>query len=207
MHPRDYVAKRQQLWAARKGIRLGSQFRHSANEDQRRGEPVFVYELDDNLFEPLLPEVRREYEAGDGGELSEGSNEGNMYAVHSSSALVCNVFHHLRRIGEPEKIAQAASLPSTRIESLEFEAKCSISDRFERAPNLDVLLRFQGQSRPKLIGIESKFSEPFGWEHSGLKAKYLEQASLWEGLPNLHQLAKEISPDDTRYHYLHAARP
>lgn len=57
------------------------------------------------------------------------------------------------------------------------------------------------------IGIESKFAEPYGSrKHGGLKQKYVENLSLWKGLPNLHELAKEISPDDTKFQYLDAAQ-
>ena len=41
--------------------------------------------MEDNLFEPLSAEARREYEQGQGDELQQ-----NMRAVHSSSALACN---------------------------------------------------------------------------------------------------------------------
>lgn len=36
--------------------------------------------------------------------------------------------------------------------------------------------------------------------------KYVENLSFWNGLPNLYELAKEISPDDTKFQYLDAAQ-
>lgn len=207
MNPRDFVVKKQQLWAARKGIRLGSQFRHSDDQfQQQRGEKFFVYNLDDNLFEPLLPQIRKEFESGDGGELSCNSNEGNMYALHSSSALVCNVFHYWRRIESFEVLASAIGIPRRRIERIAFEQKCPISSSFPRDPNLDVLFVYQGKSNPKHVGIESKFVEPFGRRHAGMKKAYLEETSLWNGLANLFHLAEQISPDDNYFHYLNGAQ-
>ncbi len=119
MDATSYLKERQRLWAERHGLRLGSSHRHAESEEERaRGAKTYVYDLQDNLFEPLLPEVRQEFENGDGGELSADTNDGNMYAVHSSSALCCNVFHYWRRLGHDQigPIAQACRLPSTRIE-------------------------------------------------------------------------------------------
>ena len=57
------------------------------------------------------------------------------------------------------------------------------------------------------IGIESKFTAPYSSrKHGGLKQKYIENLSFWNGLPNLYELAKEISLDDTKFQYLDAAQ-
>jgi len=207
MDPQAYIIERQRLWAERHGIRLGSSLRHAdSEEDRERGAKTRVYDLDDNLFEPLMPEARREFEAGDGGELGTESKDGNMYATHSSSALCCNVFHYWRRIGQFGPVAQACRVPSTGIRHLRFEAKHRIADRFDRSPNLDVEIGYGGSSGLRASAIECKFGEPFGRDHQGLKAAYLEETRLWEDLPALRELAVEISPDDRRFEYLHAAQ-
>ena len=53
----------------------------------------------------------------------------------------------------------------------------------------------------------------FGFQHNlfgnGVCALLLlnvENISFWDGLPNLYELAKEISPDDTKFQYLDAAQ-
>jgi hypothetical protein len=51
---------------------------------------------DDNLFEPLLSEVKGNFEEADGGELS--GKPCKMQAVHSSSALGVNIFQYWKRI-------------------------------------------------------------------------------------------------------------
>ena len=80
---------------------------------------------------------------------------------------------------------------------------CSDKSQFPLSPNIDVVI-----STPLSdIAIESKFTEPYGnRKHEGLKQKYVENISFWDGLPNLYELAKEISPDDTKFQYLDAAQ-
>ena len=39
-----------------------------------------------------------------------------------------------------------------------------------------------------------------------MKSKYLADENLWTDLESLGKLAREISPDDERYSYLHAAQ-
>src|SRR5262245_24926477 len=98
MHPVDYVKRRQICWALRRDIRLGGPFRHSRDPNEvERGERVWTFSLTDNLFEQLTDEAKQEFEEGDGGELLRGRPfDGNMFALHSSSALACNLFHYWR---------------------------------------------------------------------------------------------------------------
>lgn len=203
----SYIIERQRLWAERHGIRLGSSLRHALSEEDRaRGAKTRVYDLNDNLFEPLMPEARQEYEAGDGRELNTNSSDGNMYAAHSSSALCCNVFHYWRRLGQFDMIAKACRLPSTNIKELRFETKHPIAKRFDRAPNLDVQFGYGGSSRLKASAIECKFEEPFSRQHNGLKSAYLEDSSLWHDLPSCHEIAVQVSPEDRTFKHLHAAQ-
>ena len=74
---------------------------------------------------------------------------------------------------------------------------------FPRVPNIDVII----YSRYADIAIESKFLEPYdNRKHKGLKQKYIDDISFWDGLPNLYELAKEISPDNNKFRYLDAAQ-
>lgn len=196
MRSYEYIKARQLCWAWRHGKRLGGQFRNDSDPTQAdRGEKLFVYDLDDNLFEPLTPEARAEFESGDGGELG-----GRMHAVHSSSALVVDVFDYWRKRGLFAEIAGALRVPSVGITGMRFEAKFSIHDQFNRAPNLDVVIDYDGRGGLKATAIESKFNEPYGGgPMRGLNEAYLRNEELWSDFPNLRRIAEEISPENTRF--------
>ena len=60
-----------------------------------------------------------------------------------------------------------------------------------------------------MIGVESKFSEPFSARaHSGLKPAYLEDScdQFWLGLPKLRRLAEKLCPENHTYDHLDAAQ-
>lgn len=196
MNPYEHIKQRQVLWALRRGIPLGGQFRYSPDPSEaERGEKLFTLNLDDNLFEPLMPEARQEYEAGDGGEL-----RGRMNAVHSSSAIAVNVFHYWRSRHLEAEIAKACRVPSTRIREMRFEGKYPIRDEFKRPPNIDVVIDYDDQGNLKATAVECKFNEPFGgWQMKGLRDVYLRHEELWADLPNLRQVAEAVSPDNTRF--------
>jgi hypothetical protein len=199
MNPSIYIKQRQILWALRNGKRLGSQFRnHPDPVMQEKGEKSFVYDLHDNLFEPLIPEAQGEFELGDGGEL-----EGKMLAVNSSSATAVNLFHYWRRLKQLEVIAKACQIPSTRISGLRFEAKYPIHDQFNKHPNLDVVIEYANQTGLLATAVECKFDEPFGgWAKQGLKPVYLEHPEFWTDLPNLCEVAGQVSPLNNRFIHL-----
>ena len=73
--------------------------------------------------------------------------------------------------------------------------------------NIDVVFHTNDNTPFKRFAIECKFSEAYSVSrHAGLKEKYLLENDLWDELPALHELAKEISPEDNRYHNLHGAQ-
>jgi Restriction Endonuclease associating with ARP len=206
----EYLVSKQVLWAHRREIRLGSQFRNASDGDLReRGRRVFVYDLEDNLFEPLSSEARCAFEDGDGGELyADKPGEGNMYALQSSSAAACNLFHYWHRRDESAPIANALGLPSPGASGLRFEARYPIIEddrRFPRPPNLDAEIAY-GRGRLSVAAIECKFCEPYGRRHGGLSPQYLELREKWEELPNLYAIARTISPNDGRFRHVHAAQ-
>lgn len=128
-----------------------------------------------------------------------------MNAVHSSSALVVNAFHYWRARGLYAEIARALRIPSTGIAGMRFEAKHPIHDRFLKSPNLDVVFDYQPSSVCKAVAVESKFNEPYGgWEKKGLKVVYLDHPEFWPDLPNLREIARQVSPNNTRYVHLDA---
>lgn len=147
MSPYDYIKQRQILWALRHDKPLGGQFRNDPDPLRvERGEKLFTLDLDNNLFEPLMPEVRREFELGDGDELG-----GKTHAVHSSSATGVNFFHYWRQRGLFAEVAKAIRVPSTGITGMRFEAQFPIHTEFAKAPNLDVVIDYAppASSRPR----------------------------------------------------------
>jgi len=195
-----YLLERQVLWARRHGFALQG----SAGD---RGQPAYTSTLEENLFEPLSEEARREYEQGQGQELRQ-----NMRAVHSSSALACNLFHYWKSRGQSVPIAEACGLPGDNAVSIRFEAQHPIADELDRSvfpydPNPDVEFLYAPGQKVKAAAVECKFGEPYGTRgHGGIKRAYLEQPNLWEGLPHCCDLATRLSPDDAEFRHLHAAQ-
>ena len=200
--PAAFIFQKQTLWAQRKGHRL-------CGSAGTRGRLAYTTTLDDNLFEPLMPEARRDFAEGDGAELGQGGTvPGKMQAVHSSSALSANLFHYWRRIGRPDIVAKACGLSASKIAGISFEQHLPIDPRFRFSPNLDALIMYDGGSVQR-IGVECKFSEPFSSRtHLGLKDRYFDAGvrDLWTTLPSVCALGKEICPDNKRYEYLDAAQ-
>ncbi len=88
MNAHEYILSKQIQWAHRNNIVLiGSKV--------NRGRKAYTQKLDDNLFEPLMSEVKNDFEDADGGELT--GNPCKMQAVHSSSALGVNIFQYWKK--------------------------------------------------------------------------------------------------------------
>lgn len=194
--PSTFIFQKQLSWAQRRGIELCG----SAGD---RGRLAYTRRLDDNLFEPLAPEARAEYTGGDGGELGRDvGRPGKMHAIHSSSALGCNMFHYWRRV-DPAGIVSACGLPESAIDRFVFEGRLPISGMFRYAPNLDVLVTYGGDAA--VAAIECKFSEPFSTRGKlPLSAKYLDCGldELWEPMPALRSVAERCA-DPSVFAFVH----
>lgn len=202
MKPAEFILERQLAWTHRHAIQL-------VGSKGDRGRRTYGKPLERNLFEPLSADARGEYGEGDGGELGgQDGNPGKMHAVHSSSALCCNVFHYWRRIGRVDVIARACGLPDANA-AVAFEQKMPIDGtQFRFPPNLDAVFRYESGSID-MIGVESKFSEPFSARaHSGLKPAYLEDScdQFWRGMPKLRKLAEKLCPANHTYEHFDAAQ-
>lgn len=181
------IRQQQLRWAEASGLAIGS--------------AGYTRTLDDNLFVTLSPEAQAEFAAGDGCELGDHGARGKMQALHSSSALACNVFDYWR---ERDRTPLAASLQCcAEIVSIQFERKFPTGLR-GNAPNLDVVLGLAGGS---VLAIESKFTEPYGAHAApGFKPKYFNGPGLWaeHGLPKCQAVAELIQSGDLGYRWLHA---
>ncbi len=221
----EFIKSKQQSWAKRKGFEL------VGGTIPNKGEKNYLNNLSDNLFEDLTQESIKCYRSGDGNETKDSKTHlAKMKALHSSSAIVVNLFHYwqgkdlspllnackltsrnnktgylIKNIGSasPQEIPV---LPSPLNYEIKFEEQfeiCANKAQFPHSPNIDVVIH----SPLSDIAIESKFTEPYNSrKHEGLKQKYIENVSFWDDLPNLYKLAKEISPDDTRFQHLDAAQ-
>src|SRR5262245_51087123 len=109
-----------------------------------------------NLIVPMSRDIQSQFEHGSGSELGTESRPGKMSSLRSSSALSYNVF-------APWIGCDLAPLAR----SLDVEL-ADPTAQFERQfphglsttpPNVDVVLDNQ---QPRPLGIESKFTEPYG---------------------------------------------
>ena len=203
MNGYQYILAKQTEWAKNQGLDLiGSKI--------NRGRPMYTINLDNNLFQPLLPDVRLAFASGDGGELGSSSLPGKMQAIHSSSALGVNVFQYWKSISAVPVITAACGLcrqGSDVSYEIQFEEKYPINDNFGFHPNIDVVIHNKTEARIKRFAIECKFSEAYGaHKHAGLKQKYLDCSDIWDEIPNLRAFARRISPHDIEFKHLHPAQ-
>jgi len=202
MNAYNLIISKQIEWAKNKGLQL-------VGSRRDRGRKVYTTSIGDNLFQPLNEKTREDLENGDGGELSVAKGPAKIQALHSSSALGINVFDYWRKSTDLSIITASCGLSlagSKLTGKILFEQKFSIDDRFQYSPNLDAVIIPQTGSY-QVFAIECKFTEAYSSRsHAGLDSKYFENGDSWQKLPATKQLAQEISPDDTRFEYLHAAQ-
>ena len=195
MRPHDYLTERQYSWARRHGIAID--------------EDGYTEELNDNLFLPLTPEVLQELSAD-----RAGNPRDSIFAVHSSAALVLNVFFYWRLYNNLGPIISAIcpNLVNYEIQGLVFEARCPIEwpltpGEPRNPPQLDVVIRYHHRDNPgvtKAIAIESKFREPYGGHKEEFADCYLapENATIWRGIEPLRELAVGIQAGDAPFRRL-----
>ncbi len=164
----------------------------------------YVLTLADNFFEPLSACAIAEIRQGDGQELGKDGAPGKIQALHSSSALACNVFDYWRG-RDTTALAQAIGADGCFCH-IQFEAKFP-TRLGGKAPNLDVLLTRTGGGQ---IAIESKFLEPYGSTKRPVpfKEKYFppDGDGLWNrvNLPQAQRLADRLRAEPGIYTYLDA---
>jgi hypothetical protein len=171
----NYIAYYQLKWATQQKIPL---------------EGYYTKRVEGNLFNnELHPETRKEYERGKGHELD--GKRAHMKALHSSSALVVNVFDYWRRQDRIQYIARCCGAEGI-INGMEFEKTHPIKGVDRTPPHLDV--EFAG---PIPLAIESKFTETY---HRKTRRSnkdthlhvYLEHRDIWNGIPKVKALAESI---------------
>lgn len=205
MNALQYIKNKQIIWAKRNNIKLvGSQ--------GNKGLPIYTEKIDQNLFERLISKNKKQFRDGDGGETKDSNNtKAKMKALHSSSAIVVNMFQYWDAINKVNNIANACELCNKKNkypEEIVFEKKYEISERFRFSPNIDVVIKNKNSGyQYKVFAIESKFTEPYvGIEQKGISREYIKLKKIWENIPNTLKLAKSISPNDNQNQFLHAAQ-
>jgi hypothetical protein len=164
-----------------------------------------VRELDANLHMALSAVTRAAFARGS--ELdARTTRPPRMAALHSSAALVANVFDHWST-RDAAPLAAALGLPREDC-SVTFEEPFATGVEGD-PPYVDVALRF-GSGR--IVAIESKFSEWLTRRRPGrsdLKPKYFDAArTLWSdaGLSACQSLAEDIRGGRERFLHLNAAQ-
>jgi len=190
-----FIKQKQMNWALNKDINLIN--------------TCYTQRLRDNLYEPLLPEIEVAFLNAAGEELK-GNNESpcKLQALHSSAALVVNIFQYWKKIDKIDTIVKIINLTCNESNlQMSFEKEFIINQSFPIPPTLDII--FISERHNNVIAVESKFSEPYYGSHAGLKEKYFtnqEVNKLWRDIPSIKKIAEEICPEDRKFTYLHAAQ-
>ena len=128
-----------------------------------------------------------------------------MYALNSSSAAACNLFHywHARRDAGPI----AARVPTSKLRHGRPRIRARVPEStsaFDCARILDAAIWY----RRDPVGPPSSASSPSRTvgDILGLDPGYLSLDELWSNLPRLRTLAEKISPEDGRFRHFHAAQ-
>lgn len=185
------VLRQQRRWAKSRGL-----------APDARG---YLPTVEANLFRPMSASARADFERGDGTELEEtATRPAKMRALHSSAALVVNVFDHFAR-ANPAPLLRALGISSELAAPLSFEARFPTGLR-GNPPNLDVALEL---ASGKVVGIESKFTEwltPKANSKAAFKSKYFEGGESWrdKGLPECQALAVDLQIRRERFRFLDA---
>ncbi|MBU4449141.1 MAG: hypothetical protein KKD99_11180, partial [Proteobacteria bacterium] len=141
---------------------------------------------------------------GDGGELGLPGERGKMQALHSSSALVCNVFEYWRD-RDKSVLAAGLGLP-VGIVRIEFERKFP-TGLPGNPPHLDIVLTLANGS---ILAVESKLLEPYGGRRTqGFKRKYFaSDPGLWARFGYLHcqELASRLDSGEVVFRWFYAAQ-
>lgn len=186
MDAHTYLTRKQLAWARRNHVE------HDASG--------FVARLEDNLFQPLSDGALGEYKQGAGGELN-----GNMRALHSSSALIVNLFDFWRRQDSAAAIFRACGLEVRGSgATIEFERVFPVAGVKGTPPHLDVVV---SAPRGRVIAFESKFREPYpGGHKEKVQAQYFNDPGRWAHLGELHKLAQRVSAGEAPFTHLHVSQ-
>lgn len=201
----DFILDQQKEWAKDKTLVSGKIVDGVECEDKN-----YIETIEDNLFpvdktKGLRPENIDAYTKGGGSETKTITHRPKMSALHSSSALVVNLFQYwqnqeinktplliaLGLVNDNDKVGDVKIIKFEEKLQIKYEDGKIIKNVKFGTPNLDVMIEFGD----KIIAIESKFTEPYINEsdkNSKMQDSYIEKESLWRGIPHIEKLAKAI---------------
>lgn len=203
-----WILDRQKSWAKGKALVSGTIKDGKESEDDKN----YLETIKDNLFQVdnikekgLRQENINAYNKGGGNEIMEITSRPKMSALHSSSALVVNLFQYWQDQKDITPLLKALKLEignnnnkiggnAIRFEEI-LQIKYMDGNKKKNVrggkPNIDVVIEFED----KIIAIESKFTEPYINEsdkNSKMQDSYIEKESLWRGIPHIEKLANAI---------------
>ncbi|GAB6395627.1 MAG: hypothetical protein MdMp024_1939 [Bacteroidales bacterium] len=203
MNGKTQIIKKQQGWAQARGItRVGGTINYS-------GEKNYTNKLQDNLFKRLSPQSEAEFKKGNGNEIKDSNRKlAKMKALHSSSAIVVNVFQYWRDKEDIYPIVYSCGLCGDNQSRQVINGCISFEKKFKlirTPPNIDIFLKYNMGNNPKVCAIESKFTEPYTKNKNELHEVYIKETSIWKGLDNLYDFAKR-DDFDSKFTYLSASQ-
>jgi hypothetical protein len=180
------ILQGQRAWAAARAISV----------DRR----AYTAALEDNLCQPLHPLTRAEFAAGKGEELGRDGVPGKMQSLISSSALACNIFDPWRDQGVGALGRALRIGPSYQVGRFEATHPTGL---LGTPPHLDVELNAPGKP---VVGIESKFTEPYRKVKNAFRSSYFEAAAVWTQMPRALDLAGRVVDTSESFQHLHVAQ-
>lgn len=183
----DNIKSKLKEWADKNNIELDDDY--------------YVKKMDENFIVNLSDESIRDLKGGDGAEIKDDKSRTKIFAIHSSSALVCNFFEYWR-FRDKALLAKAFKFDQG-IKSLVYEQKLSMGMQ-GNMPNLDL---FMILNNGQAVAVESKFTE---WVSKKSKNKPFADSyktrDRWTevGLPNCQKLVDKIYSKDEKFLYLNA---
>ena len=200
----DLILVQQQEWATDKTLVSGKIIDGKECKDKN-----YLETIEDNLFpidetKGLRPENIKAYNKGGGSETKTITHRPKMSALHSSSALVVNLFQYwqnqeinktplliaLGLVNDNDKVGDVKIKFEEKLQIKYEDGKIIKNVKFG-TPNLDVMIEFDD----KVIAIESKFTEPYINEsdkNSEMQDSYIKKESLWKEIPHIEKLANAI---------------
>lgn len=190
------ILDQQKEWAKDKTLVSGKIIDGEECEDKN-----YLETIEDNLFpidrtKGLTPKNIDAYDKGGGCETKTITHRPKMSALHSSSALVVNLFQYWQEKKDITPLLKALmgnKCPKI-LKNIEinFESKIfpiKINNKTIATPNIDITITYEDENENKyVIAIESKFTEPYKSKtYQGLGSKQYNDGSLWYDLPNIKE--------------------
>ncbi|MBW2272355.1 MAG: hypothetical protein JRG96_03725 [Deltaproteobacteria bacterium] len=155
-----------------------------------------------NLMQPLSPPTRAELEWAPRRPLGDGAKPADLQLLHSTDALLCNVFDYWRE-RELAPLATACGADS-RTHGLRFAQHSEEQSGPAPAPP-DLLLHGDDA---RATAIVASFTEPYASQSQPGEeiGRVVECTELRESLPGCHNLARDLDANRGRYRALPVVR-